>query len=235
MNSGLIHELVLANRILSNEGVLDGLGHVSVRNPDKKTSFLMARAIPPVSVTERDIMELDFEGNVIGGSDGKPVSERFLHASIYKKRDDVNAVFHGHHPSMILLSLLGKKLKPVCHLGTFLYQGVPVFKDFEKGSGMLIDSRDVGEKLANALNRKRAILLWAHGYVVVAENLKRVVAQAIYAVVNAEIQIRLLTFGKNIRGISTSLARETMEKGLFAESPLSRVWDHWVHRLHERR
>jgi hypothetical protein len=29
-----LHDLVIANRILANEGVVDAFGHVSIRNPE---------------------------------------------------------------------------------------------------------------------------------------------------------------------------------------------------------
>src|SRR5215475_11257696 len=42
-----IEELVLANRILNDRGVLDAYGHVSIRHPTNPNRYLMARAIAP--------------------------------------------------------------------------------------------------------------------------------------------------------------------------------------------
>jgi ribulose-5-phosphate 4-epimerase/fuculose-1-phosphate aldolase len=235
MKPELIRDLVIANHILSNEGILDGLGHISTRNPENSSTFFIARSVPPISVTEEDIMEVDLDGNPVGGSQGRPVSERFLHALIYKQRKDVNAIFHGHHPKVLVFSLIGERLQPVCHLGSFLYQGVPVFKSYEKESGMLISSPHAAEKLAKTLRNKRAILMYGHGYVVVGETLRQTVAEAIYMVVNADIQLKILSVGKRSKGISRSQAKETMKKALFDDSPLSRMWDYWVQRLHQGR
>src|SRR4051812_12657847 len=60
-----IENLVLASRILFNEGVLDSFGHVSVRSLKNPTHYFMPRAMPPALVTEKDIIELD--------SDAEPV------------------------------------------------------------------------------------------------------------------------------------------------------------------
>jgi HCOMODA/2-hydroxy-3-carboxy-muconic semialdehyde decarboxylase len=38
----LIRDLVVANRILASENVVDAYGHVSVRHPDKPDRFLIA-------------------------------------------------------------------------------------------------------------------------------------------------------------------------------------------------
>ena len=42
-----ISDLVAANRILANEGVLDAFGHVSVRHPEKRDTYFMSRSIAP--------------------------------------------------------------------------------------------------------------------------------------------------------------------------------------------
>ena len=63
--SAVIEELVLANRILNDRGVLDAYGHVSIRHPSDPNRYLMARAIAPGLVTAEDIMEFDLESNPV--------------------------------------------------------------------------------------------------------------------------------------------------------------------------
>jgi len=41
----LIQGLVIANRILAREEVVDAYGHVSVRHPDTSERFLIARSL----------------------------------------------------------------------------------------------------------------------------------------------------------------------------------------------
>ena len=43
----LIQDLVIANRILAREDVVDAYGHVSVRHPDNPHRFLIARSLAP--------------------------------------------------------------------------------------------------------------------------------------------------------------------------------------------
>jgi hypothetical protein len=54
MSHNPINELVLASRILANEGVLDGFGHVSVRDPSEPDCFLLSRARAPELVERPD-------------------------------------------------------------------------------------------------------------------------------------------------------------------------------------
>ena len=53
MDPELIDDLVAANRILSDQGVVDGFGHVSARHPGDPKRFLLARSMAPGLVTAR--------------------------------------------------------------------------------------------------------------------------------------------------------------------------------------
>src|SRR5262245_53101210 len=96
----VIDELVIANHILANEGVLDGYGHVSVRSPQNRDHYFLARAGAPALVTSADIVEYDFDSNVIGGSTAAGYMERFIHGEIYRTRPDVMAGVHCHCPAV---------------------------------------------------------------------------------------------------------------------------------------
>src|SRR5271156_6764780 len=54
----VIQDLVIANRILGREKVVDAYGHVSVRHPDNPNRFLIARSLAPELVGPEDIVEL---------------------------------------------------------------------------------------------------------------------------------------------------------------------------------
>lgn len=51
----IIDDLVTANHILYNEGVVDGFGHISVRHPTRPDRFLLSRSIAPGTVNAEDI------------------------------------------------------------------------------------------------------------------------------------------------------------------------------------
>jgi len=61
----LIEDLVAANRILADQGVLDGWGHVSVRHPRDPNRYLLSRSLAPELITAGDIMEFDLDSNPI--------------------------------------------------------------------------------------------------------------------------------------------------------------------------
>ena len=79
----LIQDLVIANRILAREEVVDAYGHVSVRHPDNPNRFLIARSLAPELVGPEDIVELDLDGQPVRDEDRSLYLERFIHAAIF--------------------------------------------------------------------------------------------------------------------------------------------------------
>src|SRR6202012_4144043 len=94
----LIRELVDANHILFDQGVVDGFGHVSVRHPERPDRILLARSMAPALVTEKDILEFDLPSNPVGPNGPAPYLERFIHGEISRKLNDVKSVVHSHSP-----------------------------------------------------------------------------------------------------------------------------------------
>ena len=78
----LIDDLVAANRILAEHGVVDGYGHVSVRVPGKTDRYLLSRSVAPASVTADDIMEYDLDSNPVDQRGRGMYLERFIHGEI---------------------------------------------------------------------------------------------------------------------------------------------------------
>jgi 3-hydroxy-2-methylpyridine-4,5-dicarboxylate 4-decarboxylase len=226
-----IEQVVVANRILANEGILDALGHVSLRSPENANSFFQARSISPFEVTRDDILEIDLDGNVLTKTTMRPYGERIIHGAILKARPDINAVFHGHPAAVIPFSVTDIPLRPVTHVGSFLYQGVPVYDDYEPDGGMLISTRQEGERIAKHLGQYRAHLLRGHGCDVVGESLPHAVASAIYLRDNAAIQLQALQLSEDVKYLSPDEAKRAMETALFNALPLERMWNYWVARV----
>ena len=75
----LIEELVAANHILANIGVLDAYGHVSVRDDRNPNHFLLARHMAAGLVTADDIIEYDFDSKAVNAAEATGYTERFIH------------------------------------------------------------------------------------------------------------------------------------------------------------
>ncbi len=220
-------ELVTASRILFMKNILDGFGHVSARDPEYPDTFLISRNIAPGLVSHTDIMRLDFNGIDVENSGHRPFLERFIHASIYRKRPDVNAIVHSHTPSVLPFSISKRKsLEPVMHMSGFLSGEVPVYEVRDhghEGCDMLIRNSEMGDELARSLGDEAVILMRGHGMTVVAPDVRLAVFRAVYTEVNARVQTAALSMGEY-----TAL---TSEEALAADETNSaqnlRTWSLW--------
>jgi HCOMODA/2-hydroxy-3-carboxy-muconic semialdehyde decarboxylase len=198
VDPALVEDLVAANRILSQQGVLDESGHVSVRHPASSNRYLMARSLSPALVTAEDILEFDLDSNPVDQRGRRLALERFIHGEIYKVRPEVNAVIHSHSPSVIPFSVTSVPLRPIILPAAFLWTGVPVFEPRKAGvpaADMLIRNRDLGKALAGSLGDKRVALLRGHGNVVVAPDVRTAVRYAIFTETNARLLITTIGLG----------------------------------------
>jgi 3-hydroxy-2-methylpyridine-4,5-dicarboxylate 4-decarboxylase len=226
-----IQQVVMANRILSNEGILDALGHVSVRNPENPNTFFQSRSLSPSEVTREDILEIDLDANVLTDTVLRPYGERIIHGALLKARPEMNAVFHGHFAAIIPFSVTNTPIRPITHVGSFLYQGVPIYDSYDPGAAMLIKTKHEGERVAEHLGQHRVQLLRGHGCNIVAENLPRLVASAIYLRENATIQWQTVLSGKKAKYLSSEEAKQAMKTVLFGINAIERLWGYWVTRV----
>ncbi|MEJ2801222.1 class II aldolase/adducin family protein [Comamonadaceae bacterium PP-2] len=227
----LVDPLVLANRILYDQGVVDGLGHASVRHPTEPGVFLLSCNRAPGLVRRQDITCYDFDGNTLSDQKERPYLERFIHAEIYRERPDVMAVVHSHSPSVIPFAITHNALKPVFHMSGFLGEGSAHFEIREAGGNtdMLISSSYLGAALARSLGRHSCVLMRGHGSTVVGTSLQQVVYRAIYAEVNAKLQLGAQGLGE----ITFLNAEEAQLSSDMNDGQLPRSWNLWVRRLGE--
>jgi len=226
-NPGLIEDLVAANRILVDQGVLDGYGHVSARHDRDANRYLMARSIAPELVTASDIMEYDLDSNPVDARGRGSYLERFIHGEIYRARPDVKAVVHSHSPSVIPFGATGVALRPLYHMSAFLWAGVPVF-DIRVASGemtdMLVRSPALGRSLAQTLGARPVALMRGHGNVVVGDSLPQVVFRAVYTEMNAKLQSQAMLLGGNVTYLDPEEAKKAEAS---IAGTLGRPWELW--------
>jgi len=220
----LIEDLVAANRILAEQGILDGYGHVSVRHDREPGRYLLARSLAPELVTAADIMEYDLDSDPVDARGRAMYTERFIHGEIYKVRRDVIAIVHHHSPSVIPFTISTVPLQPLYHMSAFVGEGVPVFEIRKAGgmTDMLIRDPELGRALAQTLGRHPAALLRGHGSVVVGATLPLAVGRSIYMELNAKLQIQAMALGGGL----TYLDPEEVRK-VEARQDYARSWELW--------
>ena len=229
----VIADLVTANRILANEGILDGLGHVSVRKPGDPSRFLLARSIAPELVAADDILEYGLDAEPIDAKGRDSYRERFIHSEIYRVRPDVQAIVHCHTPSLIPFAASDVPMRAMYHMAAFVAEGVPVF-DIRKAGGvtdLLVKDAPLGRALAKTLGSKSALLMRGHGAVVVANSIPTVVGRSVYLDLNARVQLQAIQLGGKLTYVEADEARLRMAD----PNEYSRAWDLWKRKVAARR
>ncbi len=226
----LVADLVTANHILYDQGVVDGFGHVSTRHDKDPNRYLLARSMAPALVTADDIMEFDLDSAAVDQRGRSVYLERFIHGEIYKLRPDVKAIVHSHSPSVIPYADTKVQLRPMNHIASFLGGGVPVFEIRDvagPASNMLVSNQALGHALATTLGSHSIALMRGHGSVAAAQSVRHVVFRAIYTEVNARVESEALRLGEPtfLNDAEAAAAMKTND------ALVDRPWDLWKRRV----
>jgi ribulose-5-phosphate 4-epimerase/fuculose-1-phosphate aldolase len=221
-----VADLVLANHILFDQGVVDGFGHVSIRSPENPAQFLMSRSQAPMLVEVGDIRAFDFEGRPIDERSEKLYHERFIHAAIYAARPDVHSVIHSHSPAIIPFGVSDVALRPIYHMSAFLGDGVPIFDihDIAGDTDLLVGNMDLARDLVKTLGDKAVVLMRGHGSVNVGATLKSAVYRAVYLEMNAKLQADAIRLGGRVRYLTDG---EAAKAAALTEPNIERPWAVW--------
>jgi ribulose-5-phosphate 4-epimerase/fuculose-1-phosphate aldolase len=225
----LVGKLVAANRILYQQGVVDGFGHASVRHDKSPAHFLLARNMAPGLVKRDDIVTFDLDGAAVNADGRRVYLERFIHGEIYRARPDVQAIVHSHSPSVIPFGVTAQPLRPVFHMSGFLGEGAALFeiREVAGDTNMLISDNRLGAALAASLGARSTVLMRGHGSTVVGTSIEQVVYRAIYAEVNARLQIQAMTLGE----VTYLNANEAAMAASTNDTQLTRTWELWLRQV----
>jgi HCOMODA/2-hydroxy-3-carboxy-muconic semialdehyde decarboxylase len=217
----LIQDLVIANRILAREDVVDAYGHVSVRHPDNPHRFLIARSLAP----------LDLDGAPVREDGHKLYLERFIHAAIFAARPDVMAVVHAHAEDTLPFGIApATKLRPVIHAGSFIGGKVPVWDIADRfgDTNLLVTNIEQARDLASCLGPHNVALMRGHGFASAARSLIEVVRMSVYLPRNARALMRAKQLGGEVKYLSEGEIA-ARNRGY---SPYStetwRTWEYWA-------
>jgi HCOMODA/2-hydroxy-3-carboxy-muconic semialdehyde decarboxylase len=222
----LIDDLVAGSRILADHGVLDAYGHVSARSDKRPDHFIMSRSRAPALVTAADLVEWTADSEAATGDKRKGFIERYIHGEIYRARPEVMAVVHSHSPSVIPFGVTKTKLRPIYHMGSFLWSGTPVWdiRKVREENDLLVRDRPLGAALAGALGKCNCVLMRGHGMTVIGASVQEVVFRAIYTEMNARLQLQ----ATQLEGPIEFLSEEEGKRSTAANAgTLERPWEVW--------
>lgn len=236
----LFEDLAMAYQILVNQEVVDGYGHVSVRDPANPNRYFIGRDLAPALMTASDIMTFDLDSVALNGDKRNPVSERYIHGEIYKARPDVQSVVHTHAVPLIPFTVVKIPLRAIWQMSGFIGNGLPVFDPRgvrePSDKGTTIHTAVLGKAMAQTLGDKPAVLLRGHGAAVVGPNLTEAVGRTVYLKDAAIVQMHTMALSKDIDYMDPEEADARLRGDTNASgAPYHRDWEFWKHQVMTRR
>jgi ribulose-5-phosphate 4-epimerase/fuculose-1-phosphate aldolase len=227
-----VREVVLANRILAHENIVEASGHVSARHPHYPDRYLISWSRSPELVTIDDIMECTLAGDPIG-DDRPPYRERHIHGAIYEARPDVRAIVHTHAEEVLPFGIVDVPLRPVIGSASMIGARIPVWDiadDFGHDTSLLVETLEQGRSLARCLGRETVALMAAHGMAAAAGSMIEVVRVAVYLARNARVQLAAMQTGKPLRYLSDGEITTRATGAYFAPNShgIYRAWEYWA-------
>src|SRR5258708_1559837 len=214
-------QLVDAIRMLERAGYIDHNGHCSARR-DANSFYINSGASVRGALTVDDIVTSDLAGNLVDGT-ARPPLEYHIHSEVYRARPDVNAVMHTHPQWSTFLTMTGVKYQPVYAQGV-LVGDIPLMD-----SPLSINTKPMGEKMAQLLGRGPAVLLKAHGVVVVGADIVECFALAAYVEENAYRQYMAMQIGEPY--VFSEAEQQASREKLWSPSLFKKTWDHYRSKL----
>lgn len=224
----VFEELVMATKILINEGIMDTFGHISARDPEDPNGFYLASKLAPSHITVGDMQRFTLDGET---TDNRPsYLERYIHSEVYKARPDVQCVLHTHSPAVLPYCFVDTPLRPVTHMGGFMGESVPVWEIRDTHgdeTDLFGGSPAVCAEIARALGDQAVVLMARHGVVNVGSSVREVVFRAFYL----EQEAAALTAGLQIGKVNYLTPGEVVEAGKLVGKQIDRGWEHWSRRV----
>ena len=223
-------DLVIANRILAHQQVLDAYGHVSIRHPLDPGRHLLARSASPGIIVPDDIVEFTHDGVPVGPEKRPLYLERFIHGAIYATRPEVNAVLHAHAEDVLPFTISSVPFRPVIQNVGDMGSPVPVWDiadKFGSNTDLLVRTLEQGRDLAATLGQGRIALMRSHGFVGAGRTLNDLVRLSVFVPRNARVLMAALRLGGDIKSLHPGEMAARL--AIDPESPaMRRGWDYWA-------
>lgn len=209
--------LVDAIRMMERAGIIDFNGHFSARLPEGDRMLINSGKSVRSALTVDDIVVIDLDGNLLEG-EAVPPMEFHIHAQIYRRRPDVNAVVHTHPHWSTLFSMVGKPVLPVIMQACVIGE-IPVFPKTAS-----INTRALGEELAECLGENRVAMLKSHGAVATGGDIIEAFVLGVYLEETAQKQYMASQLGPVT--VLDSEQIQTISSNLWKPNLLRKVWDY---------
>lgn len=208
--------------------------HFSVRSmEDPNTYYINPFGLLFSEITPDLLLRVDLDGNIVSDNpySYNPAGEN-IHGSIYKAREDVNAVIHIHTLNGMALSSLKEGLLPICQQSCHFYGRI----GYHNYHGISVDKEEQESFLAD-LADNAAMILHNHGLLTVGKNVQEAFCEMNTLEKAATVQMMALASGRELvlpdKSICERVIKQTQELALIKNYNIE--WDAMIRLLRHKR
>jgi ribulose-5-phosphate 4-epimerase/fuculose-1-phosphate aldolase len=154
--------------------------------------------------------------------------EAVLHTEVYRRRDDVGAIVHGHPPYATAFAATDAELLHLTHDAVMFDRGVALYD----GSADLITEPAQGSEVAETLGEQSVVLLRNHGVLVAQRDLPWLVLAAVTLERAVMLQSIAATLG-TARPIEPVLI-DDLHQRKYHDGLVAEYWQAWLRDLRRR-
>ncbi len=154
-------QLAAAYRILADMKMDDlTYTHLSARLPGADAYFIYPFGFLFEEVTASSLLKVSLDGKILEGQESQYNQTGYvIHGNIYKKRPDVNAIFHLHTTAGVAVSAMECGLLPLSQFSFHFYNRLA----YHGYDSLTLDHQRQGGNLVKDLGKKKAMILHNHG------------------------------------------------------------------------
>ncbi|MBI2360107.1 MAG: class II aldolase/adducin family protein [Deltaproteobacteria bacterium] len=218
----LKRDILVACKILDNEGLVKGFGHVSARAPGNEGRiFITPRRALRLVKTADDLAMVDLNGAIARGK-AEPPLEHQLHLAIYKKRPEIGAICRAHGPYTYVFGIVEKPVKAIHGWSALVGESVSVHSNPH-----LVKSPVLATEAAEALGDRDALILRGNGSVTVGRTVHEAVVKSLFLEETAELLYRAAQLGEPVY-IS---GEEQRRRAVADEQEYIRAWNYYKSKI----
>ncbi len=157
-------DLAACHRLAARFGLSEGIdNHLTMLVPGHPGRFYLAPfGLLWSEVRARDLLEVDFEGQVVAGSGLIEPTALFIHLAVHRARATARCVLHTHMPYATALSMLEDPTLQMAQQNAIGFHEEIAYAEYQ---GLALDYSE-GERLARALGTRSVLVLRNHGVLV---------------------------------------------------------------------
>ena len=225
--------LAYAYKILAELGLDDHTyTHLSARQPGADYYFIYPFGLRFEEVEASNLLKVSLDGRILEGEEYQYNKTGYvIHGSIYRARQDLNAVFHTHTTQNVAVSAMQQGLMPISQWALHFYDKI-AYHDY---NSLALDEEKQGGDLIADLGDKNVMILRNHGVITCGKTIHEAMFYCYHLEQACKVQCLALAAGCELVIPAKDICAKANHDLLNFEEDLGmRDWQAWVRKINRR-